>query len=148
MIAADDRFPSDRDGVEIWKPVPGYVGRYEVSDLGRVRRCGRYIICGEGRRYIRTKILAQDIGGRANNYRRVNLMGPKRHAYVHHLVLEAFVGERPIDMLGCHRNDDGFDNALTNLYWGTEEDNAANKARNRQPEPALAGVGDDDGVPF
>lgn len=146
MIAADDRLPSDRDGGEYWKPVHGYIGVYEISSHGRVRRCGRHIRCGDGMRYIRTRILAQDIGGRANNYRRVNLMGPKRHAYVHHLVLEAFVGSRPVDMVCCHRNDDGFDNRLDNLYWGTQQDNLADKARNTgRTEPVEA---DADTVPF
>lgn len=145
MIAAKDRCPADRS--ETWKPIPGYVGRYEVSSHGRVRRCGRWIPCDKGHRYIRTRILAQDIGGRANNYRRVMLMGPKRHAYVHHLVLESFVGERPVDMVSCHRNDDGFDNRLVNLYWGTAADNLADKARNSTPQLQPVGA-DDDGVPF
>ena len=135
--------------VEVWKPIPGYEGRYEVSDLGRVRRTGRWLRCGPGgggQRRVRTRILALAIGGRANNYHRVMLKAPQRHAYVHHLVLETFTGERPVDMVGCHRNDDGFDNRLANLYWGTNLDNLADKARNAgKASPVEAG---DDVVPF
>lgn len=131
---------------ESWKPVAGYGGRYEVSTLGRIRSRSRWVPAGAGSRYIRGRILSQDIGGRANNYRRVMLANPKRHAYVHHLVLETWVGSRPVDMLGCHRDDDGFNNRLDNLYWGTDLDNRADKARNTgRTEPVEA---DADTVPF
>lgn len=44
--------------------------------------------------------------------------------YVHHLVLEAFVGPRPAsDFEACHNNGDPSDNRLVNLRWGTREDN-------------------------
>lgn len=75
-------------------------------------------------------------GGRAGNYYRVMLTErhgserKRRHAYVHHLILEAFVGPRPPGHVACHKNDNGFDNRLSNLYWGTSEDNLADKYLN------------------
>jgi len=87
------------------------------------------------------------------------LESPKRHAYVHVLVLEAFVGPRPDGHVACHRNDQSHDNRIANLYWGTVDDNVADRIRNEaaadgcepEPEPEPAGVGGgawDDEVPF
>lgn len=108
---------------EQWRPVVGHEGLYEVSDQGRVRTVARWHRTGATPRLLPVKTLAQAIGGRAENYKRVMLRAPTRHAYVHHLVLEAFVGPRPPDMQVCHINDDGFDNRLANLYYGSRDDN-------------------------
>jgi len=129
---------------EQWNPIPGYEGRYEISDQGRVRVAKRIAPRGVCAAYtFKARLLRKVKGGRANNYHRVMLMHPKRHAYVHHLVLETFVGPRPVDMVGCHRNDDGFDNRLVNLYWGTQLDNLADKARNSAPVAV-----EEEAVPF
>ncbi len=131
---------------ESWRPVVGHEGRYEVSDHGNVRHVARPMQRGCVQFTVRPRLLPKRLGGRANNYHRVHLNNPERFAYVHTLVLEAFRGIRPIDHLGCHRNDDGFDNRLENLYWGTQEDNLADKARNRVGAATVEA--DADAVPF
>lgn len=51
--------------------------------------------------------------------------------YVHVLVLEAFVGPRPSpEHKGLHRDDDPHHNHVSNLYWGTMQDNALDRVRN------------------
>jgi hypothetical protein len=45
-------------------------------------------------------------------------------AYVHRLVLEAFVGPCPPDMECLHGDDVPDNNVLTNLRWGTKSENA------------------------
>lgn len=127
-----------------WKPVAGHEAFYEVSDTGEVRTRQRLIKRGPCTFIQQHKLLVKVVGGRANNYHRVMLSNPKRHAYVHHLVLETFVGERPVDMVGCHRDDDGFNNNIYNLYWGTSEQNQQDKARNL----AAAVEADAETVPF
>jgi hypothetical protein len=96
-----------------WAAVKGFPG-YCVSDQGEVRGP-------------RGKPLKQTVGGRAKNYKRVMLGGgssaAKRHAYVHHLVAEAFLGPRPEGALILHANDDGFDNRLANLRYGDRDEN-------------------------
>jgi hypothetical protein len=62
-------------------------------------------------------------------YRLVHLPSGRR-ARVHWLVLEAFVGSRPEGYDGLHKNDKRSDNALTNLYWGTPQQNALDRTRN------------------
>lgn len=113
--------------MEQWRPIPDWP-TYEVSDQGRVRSAARAGSSGP-----RSRRLSTAKGGRAENYRRVMLTQRvngkrrRRHAYLHHIVLEAFVGARPEGAVACHRNDDGDDNALANLYWGSEEDNQLDK---------------------
>lgn len=113
-------------GPERWLPVVGYDGRYEVSDMGRVRSTrglfGPRLLQGTRR------------GGR---YRRVCLTkdGKQRTPNVHGLVLTAFVGPRPPSMQGCHYDGDFDNNRLTNLRWGTPSENTRDKLRHNRHDP-------------
>ena len=109
--------------MEEWRPIASHPGRYEVSSLGRVRATAREIRRGPVLCRPRERILAQAVGGRAKNYRRVMLCDPKRFAFVHALVAEAFLGPRPAGALILHRNDDGFDNRAANLRYGDRDEN-------------------------
>lgn len=53
-----------------------------------------------------------------------------RSRYVHHLVLEAFVGPRPDGTEACHWNDVPDDNRLVNLRWATKSENRLDCVRN------------------
>jgi hypothetical protein len=101
---------------EIWKPIPEYEGYYEVSSLGRVRS-------------LRTKKLLKLNGVR---YVHVALQvdGVREDRSVHKLVLSAFAGPCPAGMLALHWDDVKKNNVLSNLYYGTAEDNCADAARN------------------
>lgn len=46
---------------------------------------------------------------------------------VHVLVLLAFVGPRPDRFLGCHNDGDKANNRLSNLRWGSPEENEKDK---------------------
>lgn len=128
---------------ETWRPVVTHPGLYEVSDLGRVRSCARTVRRGCCLVRLRRRLLAQVPGGRALNYRRVMLdCQPRRHAYVHHLVAEAFLGPRPPGLLVLHRDDDGSNNRADNLRYGDGDENQmdrwikANRAAIAAMEPA------------
>jgi hypothetical protein len=109
---------------EVWKPVVTHPGKYEVSDQGRVRTVPAIVTKGLfGPQLQPSRILVQAVGGRAKNYKRVHLYHPERFAFVHHLVAEAFIGQRPEGLLVLHKNDDGFDNRLENLRYGDAEEN-------------------------
>lgn len=113
---------------EIWLPVVGYEGMYEVSSYGRVQSLSRFKSNGvwqEGR------ILRP--GPQRRGYLTVSLCDAKgaiRSFKVHLLVLEAFVGAKPKGLMVCHRNDIPGDNALVNLYYGTAAQNLRDATKN------------------
>lgn len=109
---------------EVWKPVVGFEGRYEVSDQGRVRSLDRVLtsavpVRGYPRR-VRGQMLKPVL--RKDGYvqfgcRRVLILG-------HVCVAEAFIGPRPEGLVVCHGNDIRTDNRLSNLSWGTPKENS------------------------
>lgn len=111
---------------EVWAPVPGFNGAYEVSSLGAVRSWANG---SWGRREVpRAVKLIVDSRG----YPKVGLYanGSKCSQHVHVLVLLAFVGPRPLDAVACHANDIRTDNRLANLRWDTRTENWADGMRN------------------
>lgn len=110
---------------EEWRPVVGFEGLYEVSDLGRVRSLDRWVVYVDGRRAWLPGVLKKGSSG-AHRYRTVYLPG-RQARYVQDLVLAAFVGPKPEGMYSLHRDDDPLNNRLGNLYYGTQKSNAADK---------------------
>jgi hypothetical protein len=78
------------------------------------------------------KQLRPQISGRDRRHHKVILTrnGEHVHRYIHHLVLEAFIGPCPPGLEACHANDNGFDNRLGNLRWDTRSSNRVEGYRN------------------
>jgi hypothetical protein len=117
--------------VEEWRPVVGYEDTHMVSDQGRVKSLPRVVTHRNGR--------TQRTGGRTqrptpmrSGHMVVRLCGRgrKETRYVHHLVLEAFVGPRPPGMECCHEKDIKADNRLAALRWDTHLANMRDQVRN------------------
>lgn len=112
---------------EIWQPVIGFEGRYEVSSLGRVRSIDHYTRSnnrwGPYTVRFRGKVLRPRLSG---GYQSVtlSLSGQTVQKNVHVLVAQAFIGPRPLDQVVCHRDGDKSNCAETNLYYGTHKDNS------------------------
>lgn len=108
---------------EILKPVVGYEGIYEVSNVGRVFSIRTF--AGNPRR----KLMSPYIDHKG--YHRVGLSrGGKRNGYtVHRLVLTAFCGPRAKDGMAMHLNNKRRDNRLNNLRWGTSRQNVDQMVR-------------------
>lgn len=119
---------------ERWKDIPGWEGYYEVSDWGRARSVDRIIIRSDGKtRRFRGKNLnpcVHDCGYQQISLRRGEIRVPK--AYVHRLVMLAFVGPCPEGMEVCHNNDDPEDNRLANLRYGTHAENIGDIVRHHR----------------
>lgn len=108
---------------EEWRPVFGFEGVYEVSDLGRVRSVDRVVTFPDGRRRRAPgRVLKPWI---ANGYPKVGLkhQGQSKKLYVHDIVLTAFIGRRPDGAACCHGDGVRTNNRLENLRWGTFSEN-------------------------
>lgn len=112
---------------EIWKPVVGFEGYYEVSDRGRVRGTERTVIANIKGRPIPRKIpqRPRQAQNRGNGYRFVALCkdGRKVMKSVHRLVAEAFI-PNPDDLPEVnHKDEDKANNSVENLEWCTRQYN-------------------------
>ena len=111
---------------EIWMPVIGYEGLYEVSNLGRVRsldREARHSSCG-GVRILKGKVIKPQMG--VGGYLRVCISkdGKGKMFSVHRLVYSAFNGAIPHDMQVNHIDEDKTNNRLENLNLMTPKQNS------------------------
>lgn len=114
--------------IEEWRWVVGYEGRYEVSDLGRIRS---WLNRGGGR----TAPVEPAVSKTTRNYSGYHVValsssGVRKQHRLHCLVLEAFVGPRPEGFHGCHHDDDKENNRLENLSWKSVGDNIRDKEAN------------------
>lgn len=94
------------------RPVPGFPG-YTITTRGDVigKRSGAALSPDKGEKgHLRVTM-----------YRDSSAQGER--ALVHRLMLETFVRPARPGEQACHRNGDASDNRLSNLYWGTQEEN-------------------------
>lgn len=115
---------------EEWRPVVGYQGLYEVSNLGRVRSVDRTSHYKDGRTYLyRGRVLKLRKG--RDGHLRINLCkdGKLKTKFVHRMVLEAFVGPCPEGMECLHIDGNPANNCVDNLSWGTRGENMLDRVR-------------------
>lgn len=113
---------------EVWKDIPGYEGKYKVSNLGRVKSLERKVPIRNHytdewhERTVREHILRP---GRfcKTGHLSVVLGHGEAGKPVHQLVMKAFVGEPPEGMEVRHLNGNPQDNRLENLRYGTRSEN-------------------------
>ena len=103
---------------EIWLPVKGYEGRYEVSHFGNIRGIRR-------RDFIILK--PHDNGSRLA----VNLFNAdgNKTTLVHHVVLKTFNCDKPLNLECCHNDGNYKNNYIGNLRWDTRKSNIADSVK-------------------
>lgn len=101
---------------EIWKKIPGYETKYEISTLGNIRSITRKVPCKGGIRVLNGKLLKQQINHRG--YKIIALSqgstSPKTYT-VHQLMGITFI---PNFIKGTeinHKDGNSTNNALSNL---------------------------------
>lgn len=111
------------DPAEEWRPIHGYEGLYEVSNLGRVRSLDKPTCVGSRTRRKQGRVLR--LLKRKKKYLAVRLSktGQITTLNVHTLVLTAFVGPRPEGLTCNHIDGNSLNNVVENLEWVTPLEN-------------------------
>jgi hypothetical protein len=107
--------------MDIWKDITGYVGFYQVSNLGKVKSLRRGIILKPALR-----------GGRCGgsyNFVVLCVNSVRSNVSVHRLVAEAFVGNPNSLPEVDHIDEDKGNNTSTNLEWTTRQGNTDHSKR-------------------
>ena len=110
---------------EIWKSVPGYIGLYEVSNIGRVRTVeGKetHSVRHGVRRWKSRVLREKNPKGRDV---RVSLWKDKKEKsfLVHRLVAMAFLPNPDNKATVNHKDGNPRNNHVTNLEWATYKEN-------------------------
>lgn len=109
---------------EIWKPVKGYEGLYEVSNLGRVRSIARTIYYSNGRIATITPVILttfkvnKNKGSLAVALRQYGKKQRYKNISIYKLVQEAFLGYSTSTIRYIDNNPSN--NSLYNLNWSND----------------------------
>lgn len=114
------------DKTEIWKDIIGYEGYYQISNLGRVKRCARYIDRHTDS-IVHKKFYKEHIMKMCSRrgYFAVSLCKncKVKTKLVHRLVANAFI-DNPLNKKQVnHKNGKRNDNRVENLEWVTNAEN-------------------------
>lgn len=120
---------------EIWKPVVGYEGLYEVSNFGRVRSVDHYVHHYRGGlKVVRGRILKPSFSG--TGYLQVRLGAKSNNHLVHRLVAEAFIPNPDNLPQVNHKDEDKTNNCVENLEWCSAKYNSNYGDRTRKTSVA------------
>ena len=113
-----DNYPpgAANDPPEIWKPIEGFEGLYEISNIGRVKSIGTYNTCKRG---IMNPMINSD------GYLHVRLYnnGVSKNIAIHRLVAIAFIPNPNNYRYVNHKDENTKNNKVSNLEWCTNSYN-------------------------
>ena len=118
---------------EVWKDIPDYDGRYQVSNIGRVRSLDKEVINSGRRLFCKGRVLSSSKHNMG--YLRVSLpfiirQKKRKSFFIHRLVLMAFKGMPTKKRYDCnHINGIKADNRIENLEWCSRKENIRHSFR-------------------
>lgn len=111
--------------IEQWRDISGYEGRYQISNLGRVKSLKRPVCVKKDKqcRIIEEKIMV--IHENLSGYKVIWLRRPGIHKkfLVHRLVATSFIENPENKETVNHKNKDRACNTVENLEWMTIYEN-------------------------
>lgn len=114
---------------ELWKPIVGFEGLYEVSNLGRVRSLPKDVPYKGSSTFAHRKGRILSLVSDSYGYKIVNLSKDRNQCgkKVHRLVAEAFL-ENPSNLPQVnHKDGNKENNSVGNLEWCTAKQNIRHK---------------------
>ena len=118
---------------EEWKDIKGFEGRYQISNMGRVRSMDRWTN-DEHQKFLKGRLLNPSMN-KGRGYLRVSLSDGNRnytHYDVHRLVALHFVSGYKPGLVVNHKNEIKTDNRAENLEWCSSKYNANYGSRNKR----------------
>lgn len=108
---------------EEWRDIPGYEGKYQASNLGRIRSLDRRVPCCHGAtRLVQGRVL-KPAGSKRDPHLYVVLGHGASGSLVHKLVALTFLGPRPAGYDVRHLDGNPLNNRADNLAYGTRTEN-------------------------
>ncbi|MCL1654247.1 NUMOD4 motif-containing HNH endonuclease [Elizabethkingia miricola] len=112
---------------EIWKPVVGYEGSYEISNLGRVRSLDRIVMRGLSKMPIKgcnITVFTNHCGYRKASLAKVKEGKKSKKAYfIHRLIANAFIPNPQNKPFVNHIDGVKLNNSIENLEWVNGSEN-------------------------
>ena len=112
-----------------WRPIPGYEGLYEISDLGRVRSLKRTVMRSNGSPMSIPGRIRKTPPNRGYPTLVLHRGGFRENFAVHTLVALVFIGPRPPGTEVAHWDGDPSNPRLSNLRYATPIENDSDKIR-------------------
>lgn len=115
---------------EVWKPVVGYEGLYEVSSEGRVKSLSRVVKAPRNTtRLLGERLLTPTTEKEGYKVVGLRVNGKLSQKRVHRLVAEAFLNNPEEKTQVNHINEIKSDNKLSNIEWSTSKENSNHGTR-------------------
>lgn len=117
---------------EYWKDIPGYEGRYKVSNLGRIKSLKRYGVRKD-------RVLVNCVNGAGY----VTIRMENKTNAIHVLMAVTFLGHKPggYDIIVDHDDNVKTNNILSNLQLISASENSAKNRKNKTGYTGVYKVG-------
>lgn len=119
--ASDELIEATKDGIEIWRPVLGAEGKYDVSNFGQVRNAKSGVVLVQATVKLGYKIITLLLANRK-----------RRCTTIQFLMAEAFIGPRPgalFEWEAAHEDGSKDNNRLDNIAWKTRKRNNEDRVK-------------------